>query len=143
MHLGLVGVIPQFRTGHKGSWALRAAVKCCCSSINNCTSFFSMLFSCSRHSYAWLENISKATSTTSTSMCILCFPTCAHRQRKNPHGSSANKQILYHYHMFCIMYILQTSCSSSALWVCLFLLLCAATRFFSLLFNLFSSSSEL
>lgn len=83
----VVEVIPQFKTGHKGSWALRASVKHCCSSIKSWTSFLSRLFSCSRHSYS--------------------------------------------------------SCNSSALWVCFLRLLCAATRFFSLLFNLFSSSSEL
>lgn len=54
----VVEVIPQFKTGHKGSWALRASVKHCCSSIKSWTSFLSMLFSCSRHSYSWLHKIS-------------------------------------------------------------------------------------
>lgn len=53
-----VEVIPQFKTGHKGSWALRASVKRCCSSNKSWTSFLSRLFSCSRHSYTWLQKIS-------------------------------------------------------------------------------------
>lgn len=83
----VIGVIPQVKIRHNGSWALRASVKRCCSSIKSWTSFLSRLFSCSRHSYA--------------------------------------------------------SCNSSARCVCLLRLLCAATRFFSLLFTLLSSSSEL
>lgn len=52
-----VEVIPQFKTGHKGSWALRASDKRCCSSIKSWTSFLRRLFSCSRHSYAWSEKM--------------------------------------------------------------------------------------
>lgn len=73
-----VEVMPQFKIGHKGSWALRASVKRCCSSIKIWTSFLSRLFSCSRHSYAWLQKISvcQKPHQSDASMCIWCIFQC-------------------------------------------------------------------
>lgn len=103
--------------------------------------------------YRKFQYVKKTTHKSYASMSIFlcisqCLPTttiiCLHGA--NNYSTSKYWKVQMLKSTSCIFYImcsLQTSCNSSALWVCLLRLLCAATRFFSLLLNLFPSSSEL